>query len=1197
MTTNPTAAAFSTNDAHNGSFIVYINGIEVPVKSVSMRYGVWQMPEMQIEMVADPVLTRLGAEDRVQVTVFYLDDIKVAPSVAPAFRLFGEGEITGWGYRNTPSGRSIVFTCVTQFSIFDQLIVQFLTTLDDMIGYATFAGSGTLGQGVPTSEIVFPFSLFKQGLIPTQPAATNSTDATATGAAAQGIAQDASTITRPFDFLYNVVKNMMGAQVPPAQQTVPAANFFARWARLTNFHNRFMASPYFDEDVSNGNIFPVLRALQNTSAVDVIAKNLIPQVQNAGTLWSMLQLVYQTVLMEVAMVPGMPLVTVDLKSGLVEETRFEDHLLVPDGHGRFVPKTPPNPLKPNRIPSFFPKPQFLFGIPPTCNVIFPSEIKMYAYEENFRTQPTRLYFNDETLTKLFNIPKGGFGDSVQNALTTAYPPEADAAQKAAKQFPKFNGKNFLLFPEEFFKGPVMDRRDVPPWLFFLAQGEFASGKGPSGDGSTPDSDAPAQSTGASPTKRVPPTGAMPVGDTRVGTISPTGHRVFDRSVEVLRPLAVKYEAVTGIPADLQLAWVSKESGGNLSEVTKLNERGYFQIMGAHDDQPFKGSEADAIGLTEDQHLALSTDSEFSYRTGITLIQYYRKKADQLAATTGLSWSEGDRWRLTKLFHGGAGFAKDLMSKATQALGHPPHDWTEFYGAASAQATATESSVLQNATAVGGVVSGSSGATIDSAGNVSTAAAPTPAPTTPTDATSPAGAAALPASGASTPDGQALLQATAEGQQSVYQLYAEYEFFRERYAARTGTANIKWNPYVVAGFPGAIFDQRASRVDVFCYITTVQHQMAHGGARDTTLSFVYGRTMQEMFDLMKKDFATGAPALGAAPREPIRDIRKVVQDFSQAEALYQRLFYGARPLFGKDASFDWRKVVAYPPTTPGGAPQRIYVDGPSESGQDALSAAQTTIATLKPQRDVLAQQLAVEQSKKLLAEKALYSPKFQSLTGVSAIDQAAYDAANKVLNDSTILIERIQKQISDIDAKLDDATAVINTVSETPQTQVVHNLRGDLELVPAPGAEPMFRDYDAALKYNWRPLCTLDEYIIFYNSAGEGLIPANGHKRSVGAPYYDRIRHLTPLVTNDKGEAVPPLPTGLDGLNVPISATPAADAAAEGAPDPVSGQPSTPPASAASVPAVTKDFPQTRQDWDEVLLAYRKNTYDVLAPKV
>ena len=72
---------------------------------MSLRYGVWQMPEMQIEMVADPVLVRLGSEDRIQVQVFYYDDCDVDPSVSPAFRLFGEGEITGWGYRNTPGNR------------------------------------------------------------------------------------------------------------------------------------------------------------------------------------------------------------------------------------------------------------------------------------------------------------------------------------------------------------------------------------------------------------------------------------------------------------------------------------------------------------------------------------------------------------------------------------------------------------------------------------------------------------------------------------------------------------------------------------------------------------------------------------------------------------------------------------------------------------------------------------------------------------------------------------------------------------------------------------------------------------------------------------------------------------------------------------------------------------------------------------
>src|SRR5262249_6234163 len=133
---------------------------------------------------------------------------------------------------------------------------------------------------------------------------------------------------------------------------------------------------------------------------------------------------------------------------------------------------PPNPTTPNRLANYFAKPQLLFGLPPACNVIFPSQIKMLSYDENFATQPTRLYFNDEVIPSVLKTGQSGLGATIQNALTLAYPPEADAANALRRINPKANGKNFLLFPEEFFRGPVMDRRKIPPWLYFLRQSEL-----------------------------------------------------------------------------------------------------------------------------------------------------------------------------------------------------------------------------------------------------------------------------------------------------------------------------------------------------------------------------------------------------------------------------------------------------------------------------------------------------------------------------------------------------------------------------------------------------------------------------------------------------------------------------------------------------------------------------------------------------
>lgn len=1172
MTIDVAKTTYSSSAPRQAAFLVYVNGLEVPAKSASLRYGVWQIPEMQIEMVADPVLVRLGAEDRVQVVVFYLDDCDVAIGVEPQFRLFGEGEITSWGYRNTSSGRSIVFTVVNQIAVFTQLFVQFMTTLDDMIGHATNPGAGITDIATPSSQLVYPFALFQQGLMP-------------------GAGEAPTQITRPFEFLYNAVRGMISSRVPSGQQTVPAANFFARWARLTNFHNRFAATPFFDEVVDNANIFPVLRALQNVSAVDVITKNLIPQIQNAGTIWDTLQMVYVTMLMEIAMIPGMPLVTVDLASGLVQETNFAEHKLV-DVSGAFVSSvsSESRKTKPKRIPSYFVKPQSLFGVPPSCNVVFPSQLKTIAYDENYATQPTRLYYNDETTVNILKLQKSGLTPAINNALATGYPAEVDAATHAREKFPGLNSKNFLLYPEEFFKGPVMFRSEAPPWLFFLKQQENkAAPNTQTADGGVPPPPAVAQTAYVPAPTPAPSTADAMVTTNDVGVIGAGGQRVYAQGVEALRARANKYAVTAGIPVDLQLAWVSNESQGKLDAVTKLNERGYFQIMGPHTAQGGAKTLAQVeagrvLGLTivdtgKDQNdppgaARLSIDADYSYQQGIRLVQAYRQIANKAATQYGVSWTDGDMWRLTKLYHnapaavfGGQNFPA-FIPQAAAILGHPPVSWEEMYKAIFGHLGAFGRKVLNNATAVGGVVAGSSGTMVTQRDKAPISSpAPSAAPSA-SQITSSKDAVPTPAAAPTTVP-PSTYDAAVAAHETVYQLYAKYEYFRERYAKRTGSAVIAWNPYVVPGFPAAIFDNRATRVDLFVYVTTVQQMMSNEGQRDTTLSFLYGRQFQEMFDLMTTEFAQNdATARGSAPQEPIRDVSKVVQSFTQSETYYQRLFYGAQRLYGKDAAFDFRKIVGYAPTEPGGTPEPIFVDGPDEATQDANVSARNNIATLVPVRDstqaaILDLQAKIKANQTIVASLPVptgtIEPEDVFATSQAATRQQALDD----IAQQQAQLGFLQSQVASLNIRINVSLSTVQSTENTSGTQrVLHNLDAQRELVPLPSAQALFDSRDAAMRYNWRPICTLDEYIIFHNSAGQGVIPAFGHPQSVGVRYYARIRALTPAP-----EGFTP-PAGSTGVNT------------------------------ASVPGLNPTtMPQTRADWDKALIAYKQNVLNVKAPRV
>jgi len=105
----------------------------------------------------------------------------------------------------------------------------------------------------------------------------------------------------------------------------------------------------------------------------------------------------------------------------------------------------------------------------------------------------------------------------------------------------------------------------------------------------------------------------------------------------LLPLLRQYGA--DIPAEYLLGWITVESGGKLGDLTKICERGYFQVH---------PEESQDLKLDHDR---LSTDPAYSVEGGIKLVRKYAAGVQSLAGQFNLNNKDTDLfWGLVKLRH-------------------------------------------------------------------------------------------------------------------------------------------------------------------------------------------------------------------------------------------------------------------------------------------------------------------------------------------------------------------------------------------------------------------------------------------------------------------------------------------------------------------------------------------------------------------
>lgn len=232
------------------------------------------------------------------------------------------------------------------------------------------------------------------------------------------------------------------------QRAKAAIHFFMRWLSLTKTREKIIACPVFDgNDPGKDYIFPVLSAMNTEN----IARALVNYAQytsgNSGSMWDFVRQVFEIMLYELVNVPAPGSYILDDRNNIVGRN-----------DGKIAGTA--------SIGTYLPKPHAYFSLPPSCNVIFPSMYEQFSYRENYATQPTRTYMGDPTQAAILGTNRNNSALSYTQNTKSAYPPEVDAALFDPKHIGR-NNKDVVVFPVEYYKGPVTNRKQTPTWMYFL----------------------------------------------------------------------------------------------------------------------------------------------------------------------------------------------------------------------------------------------------------------------------------------------------------------------------------------------------------------------------------------------------------------------------------------------------------------------------------------------------------------------------------------------------------------------------------------------------------------------------------------------------------------------------------------------------------------------------------------------------------
>tara|TARA_B100000214_G_scaffold375592_1_gene363051 strand:+ start:3072 stop:6131 length:3060 start_codon:yes stop_codon:yes gene_type:complete len=263
----------------------------------------------------------------------------------------------------------------------------------------------------------------------------------------------------------NILKKEIKASAQKGSPTV-ITGFFARYFRKIRSRNHWACSPYI-EGVPNsdnpikaligGGVFPMFRASKAARYAKSMVRQSGAKYGPGGSALALVKSIFGLYFYKVSEVLAPPVYTAD-KYGLPNNTFYSESggsaSESEKGQSYYTSWSSALTSKKNRLcmASYLTHPSLTFCVPPACNVVFPSTRVSLNINNNYKSKPTRLYYDKRSPYGRLDFSVNSSSYATESSRVTFPSVVAGAAQKAAGKASE--QIDLLVFPEEYYRGPV-----------------------------------------------------------------------------------------------------------------------------------------------------------------------------------------------------------------------------------------------------------------------------------------------------------------------------------------------------------------------------------------------------------------------------------------------------------------------------------------------------------------------------------------------------------------------------------------------------------------------------------------------------------------------------------------------------------------------------------------------------------------------